>query len=302
MDYKIIFNQILILFIIMAVGYISARLKIIDNSLNKGLSNLLINVTLPCLILTTFNFSFTKEMIHNAVSVLIITFLILLFSIILSKILFCKYNKKDQQVLSFTAIFSNCGFMGFPVVSSIYGREGLFYASIYNAIFTLIVWTYGVYIFSDIKGREGFKKILINPSIIATAVGLLTFIFSIKLPGTLQGTFSMIGNMTTPISMLVIGASLINVKFSDMAAGFKIYYVILIRLIIVPIILIIALKFINLPYIIKGTMVLLTAMPAAAITAIFAEAWNGDVELASKVIFISTIISAFTIPLIILLL
>jgi predicted permease len=286
----------------MAVGFISAKLKVIDKILIKGLSNLLINVSLPCLIITTFNFSFTKEMLHNSIIVIIITFAIHLFAIILSRILFYKYNKKDQQVLSFIVIFSNCAFMGFPIVSSVYGKEGLFYTSIYNIVFTLMVWTYGAYLFSEKKDKSGLFKILINPSIIATFIGIFTFMFSIKLPSPVQGTLSMIGNMTTPLSMLVIGASLINIRFSDIATSFKIYFVSLIRLLIVPIVLILALKFINLPYIIKGTIVLLTAMPAAAITAIFAEAGDGDVELSSKIILISTILSAFTIPLIILLL
>lgn len=302
MDYKVIFNQIVILFIIMLIGFVGAKLKIIDESLNKGLSNLLINIALPCLIISTFDFSFSKEMAYNSMLVIIITFLIILLSIFLSKFLFYKYNKKEQQVLKFIAIFSNSGFMGFPVVLSVYGKEGLFYSSIYNVVFTLLVWTYGVYLFSEKKDIGSLKKLLVNPAIISTFIGIFIFIFSIKLPSPVQGTLSMVGSMTVPISMLVIGASLLNIRFIDMATGFEMYYVSFIRLLIVPIILILALKLIDLPYILEGTVVILTAMPAATLSAIFAEAQDGDVELASKIIFVSTILSAITIPLIILLL
>ncbi|MDV3429396.1 MAG: AEC family transporter [Bacillota bacterium] len=298
----VIINQIMILFIIMIVGVLGAKLKIIDDNLSKGLSNLLINIALPCLILSTFDFSFSKKMAYNSALIIIITFSVLIFSILLSKVLYLKYEKKEQQVLRFLTIFSNCGFMGFPVVSSIYGKEGLFYTSMYNIVFNLVIWTYGLYLFSGKKDINSIKRLFINPAMVSTFTGILLFLFSIKLPGPIQGTLSMIGSMTVPISMLVVGASLSNIKFIDMASGFKIYYVSFLRLLFIPVILILVLKQFSIPNIIMGSVVILTAMPAATLSVIFAEANGGDVKLASKIIFISTVLSAVTIPIIILLL
>jgi malate permease and related proteins len=302
MNYGIILNQIIILFIIMIVGFIGAKLKIIDKTLNKGLSDLLINIALPFLILSSFDFSFNKEMVSNSAIVFTIAIMIIIFSIFLSKILFYKYSKKERQVMRFIAVFSNCGFMGFPIVLSIYGKEGLFYASIYNIAFNIIIWTYGVYLFSEKKDIKNLKKIFINPAMIATFIGVLLFIFSIKLPGPIQGTLSMVGSMTVPISMLVVGASLTNIGFFDIVKSFKIYYVSFVRLLMIPIILIFALRPFHLADIIIDTVVILTAMPAATLSAIIGEAYGGDVELASKIIFVSTILSAVTIPIILLLL
>lgn len=302
MNYGIIFNQIAILFIIMIVGFIGSKLKIIDEGLNKGLSKLLISIALPCLILSTFDFSFSKAMAYNAALIFIITVGIFIFSIFLAKFLYVKYEKGEQQVLKFISIFSNCAFMGFPVVLSIYGKEGLFYTSIYNIAFNLIAWTYGVYLFSEKKDGESLKKVLVNPSMAATVIGVFVFIFSIKMPAPIQGTLSMIGSMTVPISMLVVGASLTNVKLIDLASGFQIYYVSFVRLLLIPIILFFVLRQLHLPQIIFDTVVILTAMPAATLSAIIGEAYGGDVELASKIIFVSTILSAVTIPIILLLL
>jgi len=286
----------------MIIGFITARFKIIDDTLNKGLSNLLMNITLPCLIISTFDFSFSKKMAYNSALIIIITFAVLIFSIYLSKFLYSKYEKKEQQVLRFITIFSNCGFMGFPVVSSIYGKEGLFYASMYNIAFNLIIWTYGLYLFSEKKDFNNIKRMFTNPAIVSTFIGILIFLFSIKLPSPLMGTLSMVGNMTVPISMLVVGASLSNIRLIEMASGFKIYYVSFFRLLFIPVILLIVLKQFHLPNIIMGSVVILTAMPAATLSTIFAEANGGAVKLASKIIFISTILSAVTIPIIILLL
>lgn len=302
MDIRIVFNQIVTLFIIMVVGIFGAKLKIIDDNLSKGLSKILITIALPCLILSTFNFSFSKEMAFNSALIIIITFIVLISSIYISKILYFKYGKKEQQVLRFITIFSNCGFMGFPVVSSIYGKEGLFYCSMYNIAFNLILWTYGVYLFSEKKDINSIKKIFINPAMISTFIGILIFLFSIKLPNPVQGTLSLIGSMTIPISMLVVGASLSNVRLLDMASGFKMYYASFIRLLFIPLILILILKQLHLPDIITGSVVILTAMPAASLSTIFAEANGGATELASKIVFISTVLSAATIPIIILLL
>lgn len=302
MDYGIIFNQILILFIIMIIGFITAKFKIIDDTLNNGLSNLLMNITLPCLIISTFDYSFSKKMAYNSALIIIITFAVLIFSIYLSKILYLKYEKKEQQILRFITIFSNCGFMGFPVVSSIYGKEGLFYASMYNIAFNLLIWSYGLHMFSEKKDFSSIKRMFTNPAIVSTFIGIFIFLFSIKLPSPIQGTLSMIGSMTVPISMLVVGASLSNIRIIDMASGFKLYYVSFFRLLFIPIILLLVLKQFYLPNTIIGSVVILTAMPAATLSAILAQANGGDVKLASKIIFVSTVLSAVTIPIIILLL
>lgn len=299
MDYKIILNQILILFIIIAVGYVGAKKNIINEELNKGLSKILVNITLPFLIVSSYNFKFSIEMGYNSIILLFIVFFTMAFSIIISKFLFRKYNVKEQQVLRFVAVFSNCAFMGYPVVSSIYGKEGLFYSSIYNIIFILFLWTFGVFLFTENKDKINWKNILLNPGIVATVIGIIIFIFSIKLPIVIQGTLTMVGSMTIPISMLVIGSSLSKIKIKDMTSGIHIYYVSLIRLIILPILLIVILKPLNIAPIIKGTAVLLTAMPGAAFTTILASINDGDVELASRIVLISTLLSSITIPIII---
>jgi len=294
----IIIDQVLMLFIIMAVGFLSGKTNVIDGESNKKLSELLLFITAPCLTITSFNLKFSHEMLYNIGIILLFSVVIHVFAIIIGQFLYCKYPQNVKSVLKFTTIYSNCGFMGFPVLESFYGKEGIFYGSIYVAVFNLFLWTNGIMIFTGKKDIKTLKKVLLNPGIIAVFLGMLIFVFSIDIPHPIYKAVDLIGSMTVPLSMIIVGVRLSTTNFKKLFSGTAMYYALIMRLIVIPIIVMIALKAIGLDDKLLTICTMLVAMPAAANTVMMAELYGGDADLASRIVAVTTLLSIMTIPLI----
>lgn len=302
MEFSTIITQIIVLFLIMVVGFFARKRNIINEQVNKGLTEFLLNITLPFMIITSFNFNFSFDMLQKSGAVLVYTLCIFLISYIIGRILFRKYPQDIKSVLMFSAMFSNCGFMGFPVIQNIYGKEGVFYAALFNMPFTILVWTVGIGLYSGEKDFSSIKRALLNPGTISVYIGLFLFVFSIKLPAFIYNTLEMVGGMTTPLSMIVIGAMLGSMNIREVFTSLPSYYSTLVRLIIVPLVVFAMLKLLGASGMSFGVLVLISAMPVAANTAIMSEKYGANSGFASKCIFISTVLSAVTIPFIIMLL
>lgn len=204
--------------------------------------------------------------------------------------------------------FSNVGFMGYPVVYAVYGELGVFYAAIYNLGFNLLAWSYGVHLL-DRDGRENPKHQLLpihkrilkffNPSLVAVIIGFSLFLTSRTLPSVVFDTLKMVGQTVTPLSMMCIGFILSEVETRDVFSDRKIFVTSLVRLIVVPLGTLIVLKLLGKEGYLLSIPVLITAMPAAANMAIIAVRYNSDYRLASKAIFVSTLLSIVSIPIVI---
>ena len=293
-------NQVMVLFIIMMVGFYAKKKKFLNNIVDKGLSELLLNITLPFMIVTSFNIKYEATMVSNAQKILIYSFLIHISLIFISKMLFFKFPKNKQQVFRFITIFCNVGFMGYPVLESIYGGIGVFYAAIFNIPFNLLVWTVGVMLYTGEKDFKSMRKAMANPALIAVFIGIILFVFSIRLPLPIETSLKLVGSTTTPISMIIIGSMLAEMKFKNIFSDISIYYATVVRLLIVPMIIYVVLKFLKVDELLLNICVILQAMPAAVTTAIIAEKYGGDSLLASQCVFITTIVSGITIPIVIL--
>ena len=293
-------NQVIVLFIIMVVGFYAKKKKFLNNAVDKGLSELLLNITLPFMIITSFNIKYEAEMVSNAQKILMYSFMIHISLIFISKIFFFKFPKNKQQVFRFITIFCNVGFMGYPVLESIYGGVGVFYAAIFNIAFNLLVWTVGVMLYTGEKDFKSMRKAIANPALIAVFIGLILFVFSIKLPLPIETSLKLVGSTTTPISMIIIGSMLAELQLKNIFSDFSIYYATVVRLLIVPMIVYVVLKALKVDELLLNICVILQAMPAAVTTAIIAEKYGGDGLLASQCVFITTIVSVITIPIVIL--
>jgi len=299
MDNSQLINQVIVLFIIMAVGFYAKKKKFLNIASDKGLSELLLNITLPFMIITSFNIKYEIEMANNAQKILLYSFLIHISLVFISKALFFKFPKNKQQVFRFITIFSNVGFMGYPVLESIYGGVGVFYAAIFNIPFNILVWTVGVMLFTGEKDFKSMRKALANPALIAVIIGIVLFVTSIRLPIPIESSLKIVGSTTTPISMIIVGSMLGEMKFKDAFSNISVYYAAIVRLFIVPIIIYVVLKLLKVDELLINICVILEAMPAAVMAAIIAEKYDGDNLLASQCVFITTIVSGISIPIII---
>ncbi|MGB3990181.1 MAG: AEC family transporter [Acetivibrionales bacterium] len=298
-----VFNQVLILFLIMFVGFIAKKTGIINDAVSKKLSELLLKITNPLLVLSAFQMDFSPDIMNNVLLVFIFAVVANLVSILLGQVLFVRQKDEIKKIMKFTAVYSNCGFMGFPVLESLFGRTGILYGSIYVAVFNIFLWTNGMAIFSSSEklNRDSIKKIVLNPGIITVLIGIVLFMLSIRLPGPVAEAVDLVGSMTIPLSMLIVGATVAGSRFKELFRGWDIYYITAVRLVLMPLIAFAALKILGFPEMLMTICVLLIAMPAAATTTIFAELYDSDSVFASRVVVFTTLASIVTLPLMMLL-
>lgn len=306
MNFQIVLNQVLILFIILIIGFVAGKTGIIAGGASKKLSELLLYITSPMMVLGSFFFQYSADKMRNALLVLLFGSVFFLFSILISTFLYKNYDSKVKPILRFTAVFSNCGFMGLPMMKALFGDEGVFLGSFYVGAFNLFVWTFGLSMFSEIKGREGIrgslKNALLNPALVALYVGVIVFVFQIPLPGAVKQAVKYVGDMTLPLSMLIIGALISTAKVRTLLNDFKVYYASAVRLIILPLAAYGILSLVGAPKMVTAIIVTAAAMPIAANTTIFAEMFDKDSVFASKAVTLSTMLSIITVPVIIALL
>ncbi|WP_066895220.1 AEC family transporter [Clostridium nigeriense] len=294
-----IVKEITSLFLIMLIGVYGKRKNIINEEINIGLRKILLEITLPLLVINSFSFDFQDEMKRNILIAFIYSIAFFIIATIISYIFLIPIKGDKKRILHFANVFSNCGFIGFPVINNLYKAEGMVYGSIFNMVFTIFLWTYGIIIFSNKINKKNIKKVFSNPSIVAAYIGISMMLLNIKPPSFILESMKMVGNMTTPISMIIVGGILAKVKVRDLFKEVSIYYGAVIKLILIPLTLYIIKLFLKDNSTIINTIIILQAMPAAAMTSIFAANFNKEKEYSAVVVFLSTLLSIITIPLIV---
>jgi hypothetical protein len=294
-----IVNQVMILSLIMVIGIIARKKGILNAEVNSKLSDFLFNVTLPCLIVTSFSYEYSAEKMNNIKLIFMYSLLIHTLLILISRIFAAKFADDAKKVIRFVTVFSNSGFMGFPVLQGLYGSIGVFYGAVFNVPWNIFMLSFGSMLFTGKKDLKALKGALTHPGIIATAIGMAMFIFSLSLPLPVGKALSSVGSMTTPLSMIIVGSMLAEIRFREVFSGFAVYYVSAVRLIAVPVMTLVLMRLLRADHLLTQVAVTIEAMPAAVIATVLASKFGGDTKLASRCVFISTIISMVTIPLIV---
>ena len=301
MEMTTIINSIISLFLIMLVGVYGSKKAIITDKISKGLTDILLQIALPFMIISSFAFSYNDTIKSNVIKTFYYSFSAYIIIAIVSHILTLPIKKEKKTILHFANVFTNTGYIGFPILSAVYGAEAVIYGSIFNMFFVVFLWTYGVMIFKGkVEKKELGKEILkalLNPSLIAVYIGIIMMIFDIKLPKVIIASVSSIGNMTGPMSMIIVGAMSANVKIKDHLRDWTIYYGIAAKTIMIPAVLYFISLLIRDRSIVSNSVIILASMPAAAMTSIFAESFNVKRDYANIIVIATTLLSVFTLPL-----
>ena len=295
-DMHNLLNLQITIFGLMLAGFILTKVKVLSADARKPLSNLLINFVLPCNIITSFMMEFNRKILVDCLAILFMSIAIQMVSILLSKFLYPKTEPKRIPVLRYATIVSNAGFMGNPIAQGLYGDLGLLYASIYLIPMRSVMWSFGVMCFTGAKGKGVIKKILTHPCIVAVFLGMVLMFSQIKFPEGLEQTLRYAGNANTALSMIVIGNILAEVKASDIW-DFKAWWFCIVRLALIPLLVLFGCSLLGIDELVKQLSVILAAMPAAATTAILAATYDCDAHFAAKIIFLSTLLSMLSVPL-----
>ena len=289
------------LLLLMVVGFAAKKIKIIDGHQQKGLSELLINIILPANIIKSFvsTKNTTKEYISNCILIMLICLLIQLFTLIVFPYFFKKFDKKKSNVMEYGMLVSNSSFIGIPVVEYLYGSIAVTYTAVFQIPLRIFMWTAGISLFTEKQSslKEKIKLIITHPCIVSVFIGFILMMFGLNMPLFLEDTIRYISNSTTPISMIVIGAILADIDIKKLF-DFSTLYFSFLRLTIYPLLILLILNLLNIDKLITEIAVLMTAMPCGSTCAILAQKYGYDYEYASKIIFVSSLFSIITIPLI----
>ena len=292
-------NQIILMFCLMLVGVLINKFKFMHAQTSNDLTNILLYIVSPCLIINAFEQKYSASRINQFILVAIGILVFYVIAIIVSKLIFGRLkNENLRRITQYGSVYSNAGFMGIPLISALFGSNGVFFAVVSLAGFNIFSWTHGVSLFRDKDEKIDFKEIILNPNIIAIVVGLLMFVFSLRLPGTINTVVKYVGSINTPLSMIVIGNSLANIKFSRDMLDKNIGLTLILRNLILPIIMVFLLKYLGVTGIAYYTTIIMTACPVAGIVVLFTLQAHGDAGPAISLMSISTILSLVTIPLI----
>lgn len=294
-----VFTQVAVLFILIALGFILSKKGLLDDKGAKQMTDLVLLIVTPCVIINSFIREFNKALFKNLLICFLIAFLSHILFIVLGEIIFKDKDKKRNSVLKFGAVFSNCGFMSLPLQQAVLGDDGVFYGSAYIAMFNIFVWSYGLLTVSGDKKHLTPKKLLINPGIIGVTVGLLIFLFSIPVPTVIKSPVSFMAALNTPVPMIIIGYHLSR---CDLLNAFKDKWVIInvaTRIIVFPLLVLFIMLPLGLDKAVFVSSVISICAPTAANTTMFASKFGADTDLSVKLVSLSTVFSIITMPLVI---
>jgi predicted permease len=320
--FNTVLHQVVIMFLLMLVGYIIFKIGMISEETAKGMTQLLLLIVTPCVIFISFQLEYSVSLVHGLLICAASAIFVHLFSIILGHILFRSHPRSYQQriVLRFAIIYSNCGFMGIPLLAAVIhpSELGVFYASVYIAIFSFFVWTHGVILYkSSLKFSSGeatrktglvkniietiksLKNIRPNPNIIAVAVGLIFFFLSIKVPVVIYDTMKYIYYLNTPIAMIIIGCRLAQVNLRTIFSEKWIWPGVIIKNLLIPLVAIFVLHLAGISGVLLLACLLPIACPAAGNTVLMADMYGIDTKFPAKIMSVSTLLTIVTIPLLV---
>ncbi|HSL87169.1 MAG TPA: AEC family transporter [Bacteroidales bacterium] len=298
-----------ILAVVVLIGATAARFGVLTGETKDMLSRVIFNISLPLMLFSNFlKLDATPRLIANSFTVVTVSFLVILFMLIagwaFSKIY--KISTKEIPVFRTHSMFGNTIFLGFPLIAALYGEEGLLYASMFQLVSTIMMWTVGVVVLTHGNGKtwkQSLRKV-INPNTIATVAGLLLFMFSIKLPKIIITPLSELGSANTWLSMLYIGALLVLSDVGGILKRKSIYLVSFNRLLLIPALIISifylfgAVGGLTPDKLVASVIILEASMPCMVTVVIMAKEMGSDDRQAAGNVFISTIISILTLPLV----
>ncbi len=292
-----VFVQVVIMLILIAVGWLIGKIGIMNGTGKKQISELLLYVVTPAVIVSAYFREFDVSLLSGLLWSFLLAFISHAVMIPLASLIFHKNRKEGRTRLErFCAVYSNCGFVALPLVQSLLGETGVFYASAYITVFNLLSWTHGIVLLSGDSKRAGFKQILLNPVVISVAVGMLVFFCGIPLPDILSRPIGYIADLNTPLAMITIGLSLAELNLASAFTEKRVYAIAVVRILLMPCVALIFLRFLPLSETVLLTTLIQIACPTGATSVMWATKFGLDAGYAAKIVAVTTILSVITIP------
>jgi len=315
MDIQVVLSQMAVLFILIAAGYISRKIKMLTSDGVKTLSKVVINISTPSVILNsvlgdTEGITVSKTG-YFILMVMLVYILFFLVAIPCARALGASegvrqgdgsaVTRNNSGLFTSMVVFGNVGFMGYPVVQTIFGDDAMFYAVLLNIIFNMLVYSTGIVMISE-SGEKVKLRLIVNVNFIVSLVSLIIAFTGFRAPYVVTESIRLATGINTPCAMLVIGATLAQIPVKNVFTKWQLYPVALLKTIVIPVVTWLIFKRFVTENMLLGVLVILSGMPIAAAVPMVAVEYRGNEEVASSGVFLTTLLSAVTIPLIVYLL
>lgn len=288
--------QAMLLILILA-GAAGKKLGFITSGFQDGLSKFLVNIILPCSVLNAFTKEMSPDIWKQSFQILVVMIGVHLFYILLGVLLFRKQPERRKAVLKFAILCPNTNFMGMPVISGIYGDTGTLLLSVALFPVRAFILTIGISYFVIGQSRNWILRLLKNPAIWAVFIGAAMMALGLRLPSPVQQAVASFSACTTPLSMVLIGGVVGNLR-KAMLTDFSVWKFCLLRLVFIPLLLLAALRLLPLEPVVCGVAIIMAALPAGAMTVIYTKEYEKDEDFAAACVIFSTLLSVVTIPLV----
>lgn len=301
MDIQILFTQMIQMMLMILVGWLLRKVKLLDAGFTGKLTTLLLNVTVPCMILASVMTQTAERNLGEAALVfgfgLVLYTLLPLFSLLLVKLL--RFPLEQQGVYTFMMAYSNVGFMGFPLINALYGSDALFYTAIINVIFTISTYTIGLALMHHGSGRKATirPKTFLTPGVLLSLFAMVLYLLDLRFPDPLVSAVDSIGDLTTPLAMFCIGSTLASMSPKNIFNDWRVYLFSVVKQVLLPLLLLPVLRLVISSDYLRGILYVLILTPVANSSVLFATQYGFDEKLAARGVFITTILSMVTIPL-----
>ncbi|MBR0202919.1 MAG: AEC family transporter [Synergistaceae bacterium] len=312
LDFFVVMSNLVSLFVLIAVGYAASRYGIIKHEAITHFSALLMKITLPCTIfISLVQKEYDPAFINDSVTIIIAGLIVFPAMLYISRYLapLFRVNQDNRGVWAFTCTFTNSGFMGFPIALALFGPEGLVLAVMLNIAFNMSIFTLGALELSRDNpnhkaGKLNKKSIIFSSVNISIVLSLIFYFGQIPLPEVIATPVSFLSNITTPLSMALIGIALANSNASELFADKDAWSCTFMKLAAFPVVLALLLKVIPISSnpLVSAVLVIVVAMPAPSITVMLCEMYGGNLNFAAKVMFLHNLLCLVSIPLVCMLL
>jgi len=287
-------TQVLVLFILMAAGFVCRRLGWLREEGVKSLTNLMLYLITPCMLLSAFQLPFDRSLMRGFLITCAACAGVYGLEIGLANLLIRDRDDARRRVLHFGAVLPNCGYMALPLLQSLFGSEAVLYGAAFNVAHTFFLWTYGIALMSGGKEKMNLRKALVNPGTVSVALGLLIFFTGLPLPTVIGRSIDYLAALNAPVPMLIIGFYLGALDFRTVLRTKNEFIMLALRLLIVPAITLGVLYALGVRGTLLTTNVVCVSAPVATMATMFATKYDLSPSLSAGIVAVSTLISVVT--------
>lgn len=293
-------TQVVILYIIVAIGFFCHKAGIYTEKVSRLTTDLLFYIVTPAMIARSFiSIEFSRDTLKGLGLSFLAAVIFHGIGILLSELVFHKTEQEKAAIYKFAAVYGNVGYMVLPLAERLLGSEGVFYCSAVVILFNILSFTHGMRIMT--KGEKGskisIKSLIVNPGFIGIAIGLPIFLLKINLSQILYMPLSYVADLQTPLAMLMFGTYLASADIKKVFSDYRVFVCLAIKLFAMPLLTVLSLKLMGFSGMLLAACTLSASAPTANNTVMFAAKFNKDTALASAVTAFISIISIFTMPL-----